>query len=301
MRSPTFPPTMNPRQGADNFGFDKRRLRAQFDAAAATFDGAAVLQRTVADRLIERLDVVRLKPARILDVGWGTGYSTRALARRYPGSQIVGLDLAPVMAAHARRKAGWFSRARFISADAERLPFADTSFDLVLSNLALQWCDPATAFVEFLRVLRADGLLVFTTFGPDTLKELRDAWREADSQPHVHAFLDMHDIGDALVRAGFAAPVMDVDRLTVTYADVPSGLRELKALGAQNAHPARSRGLTGKARFDRFLSAYAAMAQDGRVPATCEVVYGHAWAPVARRSQDGTTVRVPIDRIGRRR
>ncbi len=288
------------RSGAASF--DKRRLRAQFDRAAPTFDKAAVLPRTVADRLIERLDVVRLKPSRILDAGCGTGYGTRALARRYRAAQVIGLDVATAMAARARRKAGWLARSRFLSADAERLPFADASFDLVLSNLMLQWVDPAAAFAEFVRVLRPEGLLVFTTFGPDTLQELRRAWRDAgDEAPHVHTFLDMHDIGDALVRAGFADPVMDVERFTLTYPDVPAVMRDLKALGAGNAQQAKRRGLTGRARFRRFLSAYEAMMQEGRVPATYEVVYGHAWAPASRRTADGQTVRIPIDKIGRRR
>ncbi len=261
------------------FGFSKPQLRAQFDRAGATFDRAAVLHRTVADRLLERLDVVRLKPDRLLDVGCGTGYCARALTRRYRAARVVGLDLSQGMTARARRKAGWFTRARFVNGDAERLPFAPASFDLVLSNLLLHWCDPAVVFTEFLRVLRPDGLLVFTTFGPDTLRELRHAWRQADNEAHVHAFIDMHDLGDALVRAGFADPVMDVERYTLTYDGVPALMRELKSLGAQNANPTRPRGLTGRARFRRFQSAYEAMAEHGRVPATCEIVYGHAWVP----------------------
>lgn len=258
---------------------DKRRLRAQFERAASTYDAAAVLPRTVADRLLERLDVVRLRPGRVLDAGCGTGYCTRALARRYRRARVVGLDLAHGMASHARRNAGWFSRARFVCGDAERLPFADASFDMVLSSLMLQWCDPAAVFPEFLRVLRPEGLLMFTSLGPDTLQELRAAWRHADSRAHVHDFPDMHDVGDALVRAGFADPVMDVERYTLTYPDVQAMGRDLRALGGQNAQPARTRGLTGRGCYSGFRSAYEAMATEGRIPATWEVVYGHAWAP----------------------
>lgn len=259
--------------------YDKRRLCAQFERAAPTYDEAAVLPRTVADRLIERLDVVRLSPGRILDAGCGTGYCTRALTRRYRRAQVVGLDLAHGMALRARRKAGWFSRARFACGDAERLPFADASFDMVWSSLMLQWCAPTAVFPEFLRVLRPEGLLMFTSLGPDTLQELRVAWRRADTGAHVHDFLDMHDVGDAVARAGFADPVMDVEHYTLTYPDVQAVTRDLKALGGQNAQPARARGLTGRARYSGFRSAYEALAKDGRIPATWEIVYGHAWAP----------------------
>jgi malonyl-CoA O-methyltransferase len=290
---------------AERVALDKRRVRARFGRAVSTYDRVAVLQRTVADRLIERLDVVRLKPTRVLDAGCGTGYCTRALARRFRGAGVVGIDLAWEMAARSRRRAGWFARARFVTGDAEQLPFAGASFDMVLSNLMLYWCDPATVFAECLRVLRPGGLFVFTTFGPDTLRELRDAWSRADQDPHVHTFLDMHDLGDILLQTGFADPVMDVERYTLTYDDVHQVMGDLKALGEQNAHAMRSRGLTGRGRFGRFQSAYAAMAKDGRVPATYEVVYGHAWVPEltagVRRARGDTTVRIPIEKIGRPR
>lgn len=279
---------------------DKRLVRRHFERAALTYDGAAVLARTVADRLIERLDVVRLRPARILDAGCGTGYCTRALARRYRGAQVVGVDLAWAMAARARRRAGWFVRPRFTAGDAERLPFADAAFDLVMSNLLLNWCQPRAVFAEFLRVLRPGGLLMFTCCGPDTLQELRAAWRRVDATPRVHTFLDMHDLGDALIRAGFADPVMDVERYTLTYADPRALLRDLKALGVQNAQQGRPRGFTGRARFERFLAAYAAAAAVGgeRFVASSEVVYGHAWVPENRRVAAGTVV-IPLDKIRR--
>jgi malonyl-CoA O-methyltransferase len=285
-----------------HLAFGKRCVRSQFARAVSTYDRAAVLQRTVADRLIERLDAVRLRPTRILDAGCGTGYCTRALARRFRGAGVVGIDLTWEMTARSRRRAGWFARSRFVNGDAEQLPFANASFDMVLSNLMLHWCDPVRVFAECLRVLRPGGLFVFTTFGPDTLRELREAWSRADQAPHVHTFLDMHDLGDILIRAGFADPVLDVERYTLTYRDVRQLMGDLKALGEQNAHALRPRGLTGRARFGRFQSAYAEMAKDGRVPATYEVVYGHAWIaePTAgvRRARDDTTVRIPIDKIG---
>lgn len=272
-------PAIPPSTGTFGDGLDKARIRKHFEAAVRRYDAAAVLQRTVADRLIARLDVVRAQPAQILDAGCGTGYCTRLLTRRYRRARIIGIDLVWRMAAEARRQAGWFARARFVGADAERLPFAPATFDLILSNFMLPWCDPARVFAECLRVLRPDGLLVFTSLGPDTLQELRAAWRQVDPDVPPHPFLDMHDVGDALIRAGFVEPVMDVERYTLTYPDVRALVRDLKALGAGNARPPRRKGLAGRSRFERLRAAYAADRRDGRLPATCEVVFGHAWAP----------------------
>lgn len=278
---------------------DKSCVRAAFERAAAGYDAAAVLQRTIAERMLERLEVIRCVPQRVLDVGCGTGYCTTHLASRYPEASAVGLDLAHNMLRAAQRHA---PHGAFVAGDAEALPLATASVDLLFSNLALQWCEPAAALAEFARVLRVEGVLMFSTFGPDTLQELRAAWRAADGAPHVHDFLDMHDIGDLLVHAGFADPVMDVERFTLTYADVSGVLRDLKALGAHNAAHGRARGLTGKGRFARFRAAYAALARDGRVPATYEVVYGHAWAPAPRAARAaGGTVSVPLERLGRLR
>lgn len=282
---------------------DKRRVRAAFGHAAAHYDAAAVLQREIADRLLARLDLVKLVPAAIADVGAGTGYCSAQLERRYRGARVIALDIAPAMLVHARRRRRWFSRQRFVCGDAERLPLATGSMDMIVSNLALQWCDPDAAFREFVRVLRPGGLLMFTSFGPDTLRELRSAWRSVDSDAHVHDFIDMHDLGDALMRAGFAEPVMDMERFTLTYPNVKAVLQDLKRIGAHNAAAARPHALTGKARFLRFVAAYEAMRQEGRIPATYEAVYGHAWAPAVRTSvrRDDGTVAVPVDTIRRRR
>lgn len=284
---------------------DKRRMRESFEHAASTYDTVAVLQREIADRLLARLEVVRLKPRLILDVGCGTGYDARRLSQRYPRALVLGLDIAEAMARRARRKSGLWNRitgrCAFSCGDAEHLPLATASVDMVVSNLTLQWCNPQAVFAEARRVLRPGGLLMFTTFGPDTLRELREAWRAADQTPHVHGFLDMHDLGDMLMHAGFADPVMDMERFTLTYENVVEVMRDLKRLGAHNVAMARTRGLTGKARFARFRAAYELLARDGRIPATYEAVYGHAWAPETgpARTREGVAV-VSVDHIGHR-
>lgn len=283
---------------------DKRRLRQSFAQAADTYDAAAVLQREIADRLLARLEVVRLQPQVILDIGCGTGYDLRQLSKRYPRAQVLGLDIAESMTRRARRRLGRWrrisGRSMFACGDAERLPFGTASMDMVVSNLALQWCDPRIVFAEARRVLRPGGLLMFTTFGPDTLRELRAAWRAADNAAHVHAFIDMHDLGDMLIHAGFADPVMDMEAFTLTYADVRGVMRDIKQLGAHNVAVSRARGLTGKVRFARFRAAYEALAQDGKIPATYEAVYGHAWAPETEPMRDGVAA-IPVGRIGRGR
>lgn len=284
---------------------DKRRVRESFAHAADSYDTVAVLQREIADRLLARLEVVRLQPRVILDIGCGTGYDVRQIARRYRRAQVVGLDIAEAMVQRARRKSGLWcrmtGRCAFSCGDAERLPVAAASVDMVISNLTLQWCDPPTVFAEARRVLRSGGLLMFTTFGPDTLRELRAAWRAADDTPHVHGFIDMHDLGDMLMHAGFADPVMDMERFTLTYANAMEVMRDIKGLGAHNVATARTRGLTGKARFARFRAAYESLARNGKIPATYEAVYGHAWAPETEPTQarEGVAV-VPVGRIERR-
>jgi len=282
---------------------DKRHLRAAFERASATYDGVAVLQREIADRLLERLSLIKSRPQAILDIGSGTGYCSRKLSERYRYARVLGIDIAHSMASHARRHAGLWSRLTgkqtFVCGDGERLPVVTNSVDMIVSSATLQWCNPETVFAEARRVLRPGGLLMFTTFGPDTLRELRASWSAVDDRPHVHGFIDMHDIGDMLVHAGFADPVMDVEYLTLTYGGVLDVMRDLKQLGAHNVAVARTRGLTGKGKFEHFRRAYEALAREGRIPATYEVVYGHAWVSGQGPRPSGE-VTIPVSRIGRR-
>jgi len=258
---------------------EKRPARRSFEQAAQSYDAAAVLQQEVAQRLLERLDLMKLEPARVLDLGCGTGYCIPELMSRYKRADIVALDIARPMLEQARRRGRWLHRPRCVCGDAERLPFEDESFDLVFSNLMLQWCvDLDAAFAELQRVLRPGGLLLFTSFGPDTLKELRDSWAQVDGDTHVNAFLDMHDVGDALVKTRFADPVMDVERITVTYPDVWKLMRELKQIGAHNVTAGRPRGLTGKSHMQQLVNAYERYRQADVLPASYEIVNGHAWA-----------------------
>ncbi|MEA3278558.1 MAG: malonyl-ACP O-methyltransferase BioC [Pseudomonadota bacterium] len=278
---------------------DKRSARRSFERAAAAYDLAAVLQREIANRMLERLDYVRLAPRLILDLGAGTGYAIEALQRRYKKARILALDFALGMLQQARHRGSWLNRPRCVCADAEALPLADASVDLIFSNATLQWCnDLPRTFGELLRVLRPGGLLMFTTFGPDTLRELRAGWAAADGYSHVNPFLDMHDIGDALVRARFADPVMDAEHLTVTYGNMRNLMRDLKILGAHNATTERPRGLTGRRRLAVVERAYEAYRHDGRLPASYEVIHGHAWAPLQRQLVDG--VAIPVSSIRRR-
>lgn len=286
---------------ADPFDLDKRLVRRSFERAASSYDRAAALPREIAVRMGERLDLLRAAPTRALDLGSGTGDAARALRKRYAGCAVVELDLARAMLLQSRRHGSLWRRTvevlkgeaeLRICADSEGLPFADRSFDMIWSNLALHWlASPQQAFAEIRRVLRPGGVFLFSTFGPDTLKELRACYATADVHVHVNRFLDLHDIGDMLVHARLADPVMDMEYLTLTYPDVRALMRELKALGEHNVNAGRNLALSGKSAFAAAVKAYEGYRHEGRLPATFEVVYGHAWKPESERTtEDGRAV-----------
>ena len=281
----------------DEFAVDKKQVRQAFSKAAAHYDASAVLQREVCTRMLERLDYIKLQPSRILDAGSGTGFGTRQLGERYKNADIVALDFAMGMLQAARGTSGWWQKLfsatqqRFLCADVEALPLAVNSIDMVWSNLTLQWCNDLPATIKGLhRVIKNDGLLMFSTFGPDTLKELRSAFAGVDGYNHFNRFTDMHDIGDMLVAAGFADPVMEMEKITLTYNDVKAVMQDLRSIGAHNATEGRSQGMMGKAKWARLAQNYETLRRDGKLPATFEIVYGHAWRVPPKQSADGLAV-----------
>ena len=272
---------------------DKKQLRTAFERAASSYDQAAVLQREISNRMLSRLEYIKYRPEVILDAGSGTGYGSQQLAKRYPSSQLIAIDIAYAMLLQARPNSAWWQRilplqqqhSYYVCADIEQFPIKNDSVGLIWSNLALQWCnDLNRTFAEMHRILRTDGLLMFSTFGPDTLKELRQSFAKTDSYRHVNRFVDMHDIGDLLVNNRFSTPVMDMEYITLTYDEVIGVMRDLKAIGAHNVIRGRQQGLMGKKRWQHAIDAYETLRREGKLPATFEVVYGHAWKPHDPRS-----------------
>ncbi|KAB2964639.1 methyltransferase domain-containing protein [Zoogloea sp.] len=282
-----------------DFQLDPRLVRRRAGRAAAGYATVDALAREVSRRMGERLEYIRIDPRSILDLGCGPGADLPTLGERYPGISRVAVDAAPAMLAQARGERGLLKRLMrlgkpadpdFICADATALPLARGSISLAWSNLMLNWLhDPLPALKELHRVLEVGGLLMFSTLGPDTLKELRAALPPSQHE-HLHRFIDMHDLGDALIGAGFSDPVMDMEMITVTYTRLDDLFRDLRASGCNNAAATRPRGLTGKSHWTQLRAAYEALRRDGRLPATVEVVYGHAWKAAPKVAEDGRSV-----------
>lgn len=289
------------------------RVRRSFDRVAPAFAANDFLYREMARRMEERLEMVRITPKHILDAGCGLGADRLILQARYPTAAWLGVDHSVQMLRQgqaADQAALGFIRRLFnpgrrlpgtrIVANLDTLPIAAQSMDLIWSNAALHWLDnlPDT-FKEFNRVLSVGGLLVCSTFGPDTLKELRQAVRAVsnDATSRVHDFVDMHDVGDMLVHAGFSDPVMDMETLTLTYADPWQALRELHLAGSVSAQ-AVVPGLTTRAFWTRVFKQWPKDAQ-GRYPLTFELVQGHAWRVAPRQHEDGRAVVNFMPRPGR--
>ncbi len=270
--------------------FDTRQVRRAFSRASASYGAAAALQHEVESRLLESLDFLDDRvPGVVLDLGSGPATAAVAMRERFPRARVMAMDLALPMLQQAKIPGGWNPLRRTIdriNADARALPLADGSVDVLFCNLCLQWVDdlPA-AFAGFRRVLKPDGLLLCSTFGTDTLVELREAFGQADPAPHVSPFVSIAQFGDALMQSGFRNPVLDRDVFVPRYDDLPTLMRELRAIGATNAMAARRGTLTGKARFAAAAQAYAQLTgtdapdAETRLPATWEVIYAVAWAP----------------------
>ena len=278
-------------ESQDEYRIDKARVRAAFSRAADSYDAAAVLQKRVREEMLDRLGLIKIAPKAILDAGCGTGAGSFSLQKKFKRAQVISLDIAFKMLQKTAQQQPFLQKVlhkqKLICADIESLPIANNSMNLLWSNLALQWCnDLDAAFNEAARVLQPDGLFIFSTFGPDTLKELRTASNLSDGKQghtHVSRFIDMHDIGDALTRAGFSAPVLDVEHYTLTYDNVKAVMHDLKSIGAHNATQGRARGLQGKGFLQKLTQNYEQFRTQGRLPATFEVIYGHAWRPVSMR------------------
>jgi malonyl-CoA O-methyltransferase len=267
-------------------------MRREFADAAASYDEVAVLAREIGHRMAERLDYVRIAPARVADIGCATGDGIRELQRRYPRALPLAVDFALPMLQIARSRTSWLDQVRgrgirAVNADVHDLPLATNGLGLVWSNLMLHWLpDPLPAFRELHRVIEVDGLLSFSLLGPDTLKELRLAAEALGLPAPVRGFHDMHDIGDMLVAAGFADPVMDMEMVTLTYSSPLGLLRDQRLLGVRDGIFARLAWRDWR----RLLRQYATQKVDGRLPASFEVVYGHAWKAPAKTTDDGRAI-----------
>jgi len=282
-----------------DFQLDPRLVRRRAEQAAAGYASVDTLAREISRRMAERLDYIRIEPKRVLDLGCGPGADLPGFATRYPDIPRVAVDVSPAMLAQARGERGLLKRIMrfgkptdpdFVCADATALPLARGSVSLAWSNLMLQWLhDPLPALKEIHRVLEVGGMLMFATLGPDTLKELRAALPPSDAE-HLHRFIDMHDLGDALVGAGFSDPVMDMEMLTVTYTKLDDLFRDLRASGSNNAALTRPHGLVGKRHWETLRANYENLRRDGRLPATVEVVYGHAWKAAPKVADDGRAI-----------
>jgi malonyl-CoA O-methyltransferase len=281
---------------------DRLKMATRFNAAVGSYEAVSALQKHVGNELLDRLELINIQPLFVLDLGSGPGHLAEQLATRYLKARIMQLDIAEKMLGAARKRMNKsLSRQYHVCADAESLPFATKTIDMVFSNLMLQWAYPPDQLLQQLvRALKPGGLLIFSTFGPDTLYELRDSWSDADDYPHVHAFVEMHDLGDALIRAGFIDPVIEVDYVTLTYDKVSHLMRDLKALGAVNVSTDRRKTLTGKRRFRQMEQTYEKRRHSGKLPATYEVIYGHAWIPAGDkpdRQPPSTIFKISLDSI----
>lgn len=270
----------------------------RLNQTAHNYQAAAVFPHEVGTRLLEKLDYIKLEPQRILNLGAGTGALTQALQKRYKHAQVIGCDLAQQRLKLAHKARPWFSALQYCAADIHHLPFAAQSFDLIVSNLCLVMAELGQAFKELHRVLKPGGVLLFSSLGPDTLKELRASFAAVDQLPHIAVFLDMHDVGDAMLKQGFTDPVMDVERLGLHYASFEEMIQELKNLGSYNLHPERLKGLYGKQAWQQVKAAYQHYCQGPRWPVSTEIVYGHAWGSEPKVKLDAQgEVRINIHSI----
>jgi malonyl-CoA O-methyltransferase len=301
-------PPMPADADAARFDLDKRALRAARDRAAPSYDTRAVLEREVCERMLDRLQYIKHQPASILDAGAAIGCATERLRTLYPAARLLSQDLSIELLRARRPQTPWwekhlpFLRRRWsedaFGADLEKLPLRSGAVDMVWSNCALFWYDPPRAIREMKRVLRPGGLLMLSTLGPDTLKQLRECFAAIDKYVHVNRFMDMHDLGDLLTGERFADPVIDMEMITLTYSNITALFRDLRESGVCNANRGRRIGLMSKAALDRVAAEYERLRSEGALPASFEIVYVHAWRGIDRAAEDGRQI-VRFDRLKR--
>jgi malonyl-CoA O-methyltransferase len=279
----------------------KKEISNAFNKYATYYERAAKVQKEIGERLFERLQYLKIIPRYVLDLGCGTGIFTLLLKKHYPQAEVIGLDLAHVMLIQSKKKQGWRRKWSLVNGDMLALPFADGIFDLVFANQVIHWSQPLSAVIhELNRIMNSEGCLLFSTLGPDTFKELRQAWSLADSHAHTNDFIDMHDVGDCLLAEYFLDPVVDMELLTIHYTTLDQLLQSLKAQGVRNTNQARNGGLTGKRSWQLFVSAYQTLCtEQGKYPLTYEVVYGQAWKGKQRRMEEGIETFIPVSQIQR--
>lgn len=281
---------------SDNYLLDHDDVRQRFEYAAKRFDDADFVHTVTREGLLSRVEPLSVDANVIVDLGSATSSAQRALSKRFGGARIVSADLAHGMLKKGRAKKSWLAKYSYVQASATALPFDDQSIDVIFANMLLPWIDdPGLVFSEIARVLREGGVFAFTTLGPDSLQELRRAWRRVDDMPHVNQFLDMHDLGDGLVNAGLSDPVLDVDRLTVTYSSAEKIFADLTASGGRNALRNRSRALTGRQHFASMVAELEGAAVNGEISLGLELIYGHCWG--AGRRIDHEDYRIDATRI----
>lgn len=279
---------------------NRQHIRRRFERAAATFDKSDFVHTVTRDGLLARLAPLLIEARTVIDLGAATGAANRALEKRFKAASIISIDIAHGMLCKAREKRSWLSKATFAQASADALPFPNESIDVIFSNLLLPWVDdPALIFSEIARVLRKGGVFAFATLGPDSLQEIGRAWASVDDNAHVNRFPDMHNLGDGLVNAGLRDPVLDVDRLSVSYQNSARLFADLTAVGARNMLTRRARSLTGKQRYGAMVTALDGTAIDGNITLDLELVFGHCWG--AGPKLDPTNYRVDAAQIPVRR
>lgn len=280
-----------------------KEISKTFNQHALEYERAAVVQHEVGMRVFDRLQYLNIKPKRILDLGCGPGYFSSLLKKKYPHAELIGLDLAQGMLIQARKKQTWRRQWALVAGEMNSLPFADGQFDLIFANQVIHWSNALNAvFSELHRVMAVNACLMFTTLGPDTFKELKQAWAPVNDFAHTNDFADMHDVGDGLLAEHFIDPVMDMEHLSIHYSSLMDLVHSLKNQGVKNINIKRNHGLTSRASWTNFEQNYAHLCtENGKYPLTYEVIYGHAWKGEPKVTVDNTETRISLSHIKKAR